>query len=96
MVTCFQHRFKRRKREDSPEMRWRRASEENLGFGRVDIPVNPPCPCLKRFMKCSGDIQSRMDQVPFLIVVQSEEKIETDHILWSILEKKKSSSISLN
>jgi hypothetical protein len=77
-------------REDSPEMRRRRTSEENLGFGRVDIPVDPPCPCLKRFVKCSGDIQTRMDQVSFLIVVHSVEKIERNflHILWSILEKK--------
>jgi hypothetical protein len=30
-------------------MRWRRASEENLGFGRVDITVDPPCPCLLRY-----------------------------------------------
>lgn len=50
-------------------MRRRRASEENLGFGRVDISVNPPCPCLERLMKCSGDVQVRMEQVSFLIVV---------------------------
>lgn len=59
----------RERREDLPEMRWRRASEENLGFGRVDISVNPPCPCLERLMKCSCDVQVRMEQVSFLIVV---------------------------
>lgn len=52
-----------------PEMGRRRTSKENLGFGRVDMFINPWWPSYQSFSKSCWNIKTRMNLIPFLVVV---------------------------
>lgn len=57
-------------------MHWRVASEEHMTCLKVQLPLCPEFPCLKRPPECCSRIHSRIDRSLFLEVESPEEEEE--------------------